>query len=376
MFAQIIIVNQTSGYLTVDIANALSTSFNKVVIFSSSLYISKQQLNSNVNLFPLVTYKKKSYLTRFFTWFMATIQTYFKILVRPGYELLLTSNPPFVPLLGLFLRRQFSILIYDIYPQALENIGISKSHWIYRFWIFCNRLIYKKAESVITISEGMKDVISEMCDRKKISVIHNWSSIENIKKIPKKENSFILKNDLANKFIVQYSGNIGLTHQVEIIIDIANCLKQEKDIIFVIIGDGMKKQALVEKVEKLNLESVLFLPFLHPSEFHQALSVADISIITLNVKTGLLSVPSKTCNCLAVGSPLLCVTPCCSELKRIIDKYDVGKCFEKDNIKEMVDFILLLKNNPNIKQEYSNRAIEASKNFTKSNAEQYKTILK
>jgi glycosyltransferase involved in cell wall biosynthesis len=375
MSKKIIIVNQSSGYLTVDIANELSTCFDKVFVFSGGHEISEKELKENVILSNIITYKRNSIITRVMTWFLGAIQAYFKILFLPNYELLLVSNPPIILLLGLFLRRIFSVLIYDVYPNALENIGISKNHWIFQFWEFCNRCVYKKTANVITISEGMKDIISRTCDKEKIFVVQNWSSFENIKRINKEENPFVMKYKLEKKFIILYSGNIGLTHQVDKIIDIAINLKDEIDIVFVIIGDGFRKQELIERVIKSNISSVIFLPFLPVSELPYSFGAADVSIVTLNEKTALLSVPSKTYNYLAIGSPLLCIAPYNSELNRITSKYNVGKCFEKDDINEMVEFILLLKKNPSLRLEYAKRSIETSKYFTKENAKDYVTIL-
>ena len=68
--------------------------------------------------------------------------------------------------------------------------------------------------------------------------------MDSLSRIRKTENPFILKHNLLDKFVVMYSGNIGFTHNVESIIEIAEEIKENEDIIFLIIGEGLKKKEL------------------------------------------------------------------------------------------------------------------------------------
>ncbi len=104
-----------------------------------------------------------------------------------------------------------------------------------------------------------------------------------------------------------YSGNIGLSGDVEVLIDVAEKIRRD-DIIFLIIGDGAKKQMIREKAEKLVLKNIIFLPWQPADELPFSLSSASIAVVSLGVKTSRLAVPSKLYNCLSVGAPLLCLT--------------------------------------------------------------------
>ena len=98
---------------------------------------------------------------------------------------------------------------------------------------------------------------------------------------------------------------------------------------------------------------------------------ADISIITLTDETALVSVPCKTYNLLAVGTPLLCIASDESELAHLVAAYDCGRCFTKEKVAAMAGFIKELKTDNMLWRTYSNNSMKASLNYTYKNAEQY-----
>jgi hypothetical protein len=102
-----------------------------------------------------------------------------------------------------------------------------------------------------------------------------------------------------------------------------------------------------------------------------SLSAADISIVTLTEKAASVSVPSKVYNLLSIGSPILCIAPQEAEIARITNKYKCGKCFSKEKVNEMIEFIKLLKREPAIKHSYSENSYQASFDFTWHNAKYY-----
>jgi len=113
------------------------------------------------------------------------------------------------------------------------------------------------------------------------------------------------------------------------------------------------------------------LPFQPESELLFSLSGSDLSVIILNEKSTNISVPSKTYNLLAVGSPLLCITSPESELAELVRKYNNGKTFEASDIEGIVQFILEMNQDKEILQQYSKNSLKASSDFTVKNAETY-----
>ena len=242
---------------------------------------------------------------------------------------------------------------------------------MYKKWGKWNNKLFARANKIFTLSDGMKKQLSLYINNDKIVSIPNWSASTKLHPIKKEDNIFIQNNNLIDKFIVMYSGNIGNTHNVEYIIEVAKKLKDNNNIQFLIIGEGGKKKILENKVAEYELSNCSFLTWQNVDMMPYSLASADIAVVTLNDDTAALSVPSKTYNLLAVGAPLLCIASEKTELYKLVSEYNNGKCFDKNAVEEMSKYILNIYNNSSLKNELSKNSLDAAKQFTYKNAEQY-----
>jgi glycosyltransferase involved in cell wall biosynthesis len=355
----------------IDIINAHKQKYAEAVLITGKLFKEENtELDSYASLDKIVRYNKSSSFQRIYTWLTATIQILFKILFKyRKEELFIVSNPPFATLLPLFFKNKFSLLIFDIYPDILISHKMLKENsFIAIRWKKANKKVYNKATTIFTISEGMADNLSKYTDRKKIKVIPNWSNTSFLKPIDKAKNPFIKANQMENKFIVLYSGNMGLTHDIETIINIADKLREEKEILFLLIGEGEKKRKIEKMIENLGLKNCLMLPFQKTEILPFSLGSADIGIVSLDNASSLLSVPSKTYGLMAVGTTLLCIGDKASELGKLTEKYQLGETFDKNAVNAIASFILEVRNNKDLHSFYCNNARKASQNFTPKNA--------
>ena len=368
----VVIVNQSTGYLTIDIVNAYFLRYKQVVLIAGSIKKAERELDARVKVDRIIAYDRGSGLKRVYTWLFGTLCIFVKLLFKyRGYKIVYVTNPPMGYLLSLLLCNKFSIIVYDIYPEALKNIGIKENNLFYKWWARCNRILFRKAECVYTLSQGMKEELSKYAEVSKIKIVCNWPASEQLRPLAKNENGFVLNNGLAGKFVVLYSGNIGYTHNVEAIIEIANQLRVYEDICFLLIGEGKKKELLQKTAAEYGLHNCKFMTW-QPSEIlPYSLAAADVGVVTLNDETATASVPSKTYNLLAVGAPLLCVAPKKSELGSLVSTYHNGKCFDKNDITGMVDFVMQLYKDSAYRGRLSLNSLNASKNFTYKNAMSY-----
>jgi colanic acid biosynthesis glycosyl transferase WcaI len=104
----------------------------------------------------------------------------------------------------------------------------------------------------------------------------------------------------------------------------AEHLQQEKDIQFVIVGEGVRKQALVHYSQEHELQNVLFLPFQPRKQFSDMMAAADVGFVTLNNASASFSLPSKTFNIMASARPILAVTPPDSEIAHLVKTWECG----------------------------------------------------
>lgn len=371
---KLVIACQSCGYLIKDIANAYADKGFDVAILASRESINgiKDSLTAGITTSVVMSYDRSSSFRRIFTWGICAWQMLFKI----GFSyrkssMLYVSNPPLAPLLPLFLRNSFSVLIWDIYPDVLINQHvITDGNFIAKWWERANEKVYKKAICVYTLSVGMKKCLEKYVDEKKVKVVPLWPDNSNLHLIEKNDNLFIKQNHLEGKFIVMYSGNMGDTHRMDVLVDVAKQITDE-EIVFVLIGEGGKKKLIEKRICEENVKNVLLLPY-QPYEFlSHSLSAADIAVITLDAVSSQMSVPSKTFNMMSLGKPLLCIASPDSELGNIVRSYKVGEIFTPEEILEMTTFVIKLRNEPSVKNEYSENSKEASKAFSVENAKKF-----
>jgi glycosyltransferase involved in cell wall biosynthesis len=284
---------------------------------------------------------------------------------------LYVSNPPLAPLLPLVLRNKFSVLIWDIYPDVLVNQHvISQTNIISKWWCIANKKVYKRAEHVYTISDGMKVCLSAYISNNRIKVIPLWPDNTNLHRVEKLDNLFIKNNQLEGKFVVMYSGNLGNTHRMDVLVDVAKRVNDD-DIVFVLIGEGGKKKIIEQRVAEENVKNVLLLPY-QPYEFlSHSLSAADIAVVTLDTESSAMSVPSKTFNMMSLGAPLMCIASPESELGNIVRRFQVGNIFQPDNIDGITEFVLKLKHDKALRSQYVDNSLRASREFSVENAKMF-----
>jgi len=370
--SNILIINQNSGYLTVDILNAYAKKYDKVVLIAGRISTVERQLNKNVRIQKIIKYNRENPFNRIFTWCIGSLQIFFLLLLRyQQYEVIYFTNPPMAYLSSLLLKNSFSIIVYDTYPDALKNIGINEKSIIYRLWSVSNKTLFKRADKIIALSNGMAERLSVYVEKGKIRVIPNWSGSDKFAPLIKEDNLFVTNNHMVGKFIVLYSGNMGITHNVETLIEVAKKLESKDKIHFLFIGEGDKKEKLQKKSHEYNLSNCTFLTWQHSSVLHYSLASADLAVITINKESAQLSVPSKTYNLLAVGSPLLCIAPENSELAALVHKYNNGNCFDNTDLDGIAQFILTIAENEDLKMLYSRNSLNAAKDFHFSNALKY-----
>lgn len=370
----IVIINQDSGYLMIDTANALCDEGVGVTIICGRLVLRSTQLNSSVSTRKIIPYNRKSSIKRLYSWTLGFIQILFAIKIRYRNDyLFIVSNPPISVFLPLFCPNRYSFLIYDVYPDVLIKTGlISESSFIAKFWCKMNRRTYSKADKIITLTNSMSSLIQNYCGEKQVEIIPIWSGQSFFRPIPFENNPFILKYGLKNKYVVLYSGNLGATLNIEIIPKLASRVKN-KEVVFLVIGNGDRKKWLSEEVQKLNLDNLILLDLQSVEMMPYSFGSADLAIISQNRLSSEMSLPSKTFDFMSAGLPLLCVADLNSELSYLVSKYNNGKCFSPDQADDIVSFIEDMSINKKLNELYKKNSLKASRNHTEDNA---KTIAK
>jgi glycosyltransferase involved in cell wall biosynthesis len=217
---------------------------------------------------------------------------------------ILQSNPCSVYhaiLLKLFLKKPIVFNLYDIFPGHARDIGVMRSKFIYEFFRLLQKPLYRSCDAIVAMSEDMKDKLAaEGIPTSKIKVINNWFDDEMFRVIPKHENKFFKKYDLdPQKFYIQFAGLLGYVFDYEFFIQTAKLLQDEKEIVFLLIGDGSQKDIVLSRIEELNVHNIKYFPWQPIETIADVYNACDIGFIPL--KEGVIGngIPSKACQLMA-----------------------------------------------------------------------------
>lgn len=311
---------------------------------------------------------------RFIAWTIYTCWTVLNVLrIGRGDIMFLRSPPLQLGLTGLFARKlknaRAILNVQDIHPDLAIESGILKNRLAIKVVKKFEKWIYDKVNEIVVISDGFRKNLSKKgVSNQKITVIPNWVDCDFLK--PYSKNNYMAQRlNLVDKFTVMYSGTITISSFLSLkrIIEVASQLRDDDDITFVIVGDGLKKHILQEKISELALNNVNLLPFQQYGDLPYLLAASDILIVPLDEDKSVLSVPSKLYNYMAAGRPILCLAEKEAEPTRIINDARCGVTVAPDCIDEISDTIKKLKSSKKIREYFGKNArIYAVENFSKA----------
>ena len=369
---KIVVVNQASNYLTVGFCNAFAEKFQTIALVTGSIHIQGEELNPNVEVTYINKWVERPARKKFFSYIKACLKIYWLLITKyKKHEVFFVSIPPMGYLLNLIVSNRFSMVVWDVYPDIFKITGMKESHFVYKIWSFLNRKSFKKAFRLFTIGEKMAELLETYVLKSKIIIQPIWSIFQANERVSKEQNPFIKEYNLQDKFIIQYSGNIGLTHKVEVVVALAELLKDNTNIIFQVIGRGARVPTLQKIVEEKKLPNCFFLPFQTDEMFPFSLSAADLGIVILDELTSKGSVPSKSYNLMSYGIPSVYIAGEDSELNTYAHKYGAAECFAEKDLHLAKDFILDLSSNKQKWNAMSANAILAAKLFRRDNANKF-----
>lgn len=372
MNKKITIINQDSGYLMIDIANAYAEAGYEVSLIAGRLVERNTPLDPSIKLDKICRYKRSNIPMRLISWSWGLLQILIKVWFRYGNShLFIVSNPPFAPLIPLVCKNAYSLLIFDVYiEKPAEFPFIGKITFLVNLWKKAHKKVLVKAEKIFTLTEGMKRSLEKYSGGKPVNIVPIWTDNDFLKPMPPEKNPFISKHQLEGKFIVLYSGNMGASSGVEALIDVAALVKSDK-IRFVLIGDGSRKETIVEKIKKAKLKNCLVLPWQDTNDLPFSLASANLAVVSLAIQSSKNAIPSKIYNYMSVGAPVLCLADLDSDLSELVRSQSLGQCFAPSLSEEIAGFIYHLANNPEECKKLADNSLLASKEYTVKNAEKF-----
>lgn len=245
----------------------------------------------------------------------------------------------------------FVVNIQDLYPRAVTDQGMLKNRFLIRMFEAIESFVYRKAEYLTVHSEGNREhVISRGAHPGKVAVIPNWVDTTQIKPSAK-PHEFCQEYGLDNKFVVSYAGIMSPFQGLQSIIHCAALLRGNKDVLFLMVGDGLERKRLMLKAEELEITNVRFLPMQPKSKYPQVLQASDVCLVTLNRNTKTPVVPAKLLGIMSSGRPVIASVPLEGDVPKIVEMGRCGLVVEPEDPQMLSQAILKLHDNPLLAKE-------------------------
>lgn len=273
----------------------------------------------------------KNAVLRAFRYFLISVVQLWKGIWAKDIDLIyVASTPPtqgaLAALVKKFKRVPFVYNLQDIFPDSLVGTGLTKKgSLLWKIGRVIENFTYRNAEKIIVISEDFKkNIMAKGVPEEKIVVVYNWVDQNAVVNIPRSENILFDRYGLdRSKFYVTYNGNIGLTQNMDMLLEVAKALEANEDIQFVLVGNGAYLEEVKRIIAERNVQNVTLLPFQPYEEISHVFSLGDVSLVISKPGVGANSVPSKTWSIMSASRPVLANFDE-NELKSIIEKNNCG----------------------------------------------------
>ncbi len=242
-------------------------------------------------------------------------RTFFALVRELGRgDVVLTVTAPFmlpyaVAAAARLRGARSALIMHDLFPDVLVMAGLLKpGSLVTRTMRAANSLMFRALNAVITIGRDAERPLLSYpgMTRSKIRFIPNWATLEPAPRPLMPDNPF--RKALSARFIVGLSGNLGFTHDPEIVFEAARLLENEADIHFLLSGWGIGFERLKQLQAAANLSNVSFVGRVEDAELEAFLASANLWIIPYRKDVAGVSVPSRFYNLLAVGRPVVLVS--------------------------------------------------------------------
>ena len=299
------------------------------------------------------------------------------------------TDPPMLSVVGrmvAFFRKSRHIhWCQDLYPDVLGAVDVHIPAFFERQLKKLSRRTMQRADKNIVIGRCMAKHLSHTgIDPRKITVIPNWpdqelitgesdesaynAALEAVPEFYGSKNYDELLKD-GPKFRVLYAGNIGRAHPVDTILRAAESLNETNpEIEFTFVGDGAGFDKIAHARARRGLQNIRLLPYQPNSRLKEVMESGDIHIISMKDEAAGCLVPSKLYSALAVARPCIFVGPEACEAAKVIRDFKAGQVVQQGRVRELVDAILLYRNDGDLWFKAHEGALEAGKVFIPSDS--------
>lgn len=326
---------------------------------------------------------KKSRIKNIVSYFFGAMHATFKV-GKMDYVFSISQPPILGGLLGVWGKwvkhAKYIYNIQDFNPEQVLAVGYTKNKLITNAMMWFDKFSCKQSDLVITVGRDLVETVKKRFKGKKVPktvMINNWIDEKEIYPLESnhpKVMAFKKKYGLDGKFVIMYSGNIGLYYDLENLIKVIEKFKpgsrtaDNREVVFVFVGAGSVLDKLMGYVKKHHMDNVTFIPYQDKKDLIYSLNAGDVHWCVNAKGIKGVSCPSKAYGIMAAGKAILGVLETGSEVRCLIEDTHCGLCCEPgeyDRIEENIHWFINNAGNEKINQMGIRGRENLEKNLTR-----------
>jgi glycosyltransferase involved in cell wall biosynthesis len=316
----------------------------------NSLNFRGEQEGGGINILRASVYEAhhKSFFHRLMAFFSFMISSFWIGLGVKNVDLVWGTSPPIFQgvtawLLARLKGAKFLFEVRDLWPQFAVAVGVLKNPALIRMSEWLERFLYRRADRVMVNSPGFIAHVSSR-GAERVELIPNGADPSMFD--PSNDGAdFRRAHQLEDKFVALYAGAHGMSNDLDVVLDAARLLRDEKKIQIVLLGDGKEKPALQKRAAEMKLNNVTFIPSVPKSEMPDALAASDVCIAILKpLEEYKTTYPNKVFDYMAAGRAVILAID--GVIREVVEAADCGLFVEPGNPSAMADAIRRLADDP------------------------------
>jgi glycosyltransferase involved in cell wall biosynthesis len=302
----------------------------------------------------------RSYFRRILGFVIFTISSFFAALGLEKPDVVVGTSPPIFQAISAWAiattrRRPFVLEIRDLWPEFAIELGLLRSRILISIARSLERFLYRHSSHIIVNSPAYLDyLLPKGVPKTKITVIPNGVEMSSFH-ADETGKEFRRQFELEDKFVVMYAGAIGWANDVDCLLRSAARLRDEPQIVFVVVGNGKELPRLRQESESQHVDNLRFVPAQPKEAMSNVLAAADVCVATLrNIPMFRTTYPNKVFDYMAAGRPTLLAID--GAIRDVIERSGGGLFVPPGDDHSLTNAILKLHNSPALRKEMGDKA--------------------
>ena len=291
----------------------------------------------------------RSFFHRVLSFFSFMFSSFFVGLGVKNVSAVWGTTPPIFQgwtawLLARLKGAPFLFEVRDLWPAFAIAVGVLKNKTLIRLSEWLERFLYRHADGMVVNSPGFIEHIQSR-GGKNIQLVENGVDLEMFD--PDQDGSEFRKTHrLGNQFVALYAGAHGISNNLGVVLESARLTLEERNIVYVFVGDGKEKSNLMRQAEESQLSNVLFIPSVPKNEMNQTLAAADACIAILKpIEMYKTTYPNKVFDYMAAAKPVLLLID--GVIREVVEEAECGVFIQPDDAQALAKQLKIMQNEKN-----------------------------